>query len=95
MYEVEDKWRIGYEAYYTGRQFRSDRTQTDDYWMMGFMVMRKINKLSLYINFENFTDTRQHRLENFQVDTHFKPDFPEIWAPTDGRIINAGLILEL
>ncbi len=95
MYEVEDKWRIGYEAYYTGAQFRSDRTQTDDYWMMGFMVMRKINKLSLYINFENFTDTRQHRLEDFQVDTHFKPDFPEIWAPTDGRIINAGIILEL
>lgn len=95
MYEVEDKWRIGYEAYYTGSQFRSDRTQTGDYWMMGFMIMRKINKLSLYINFENFTDTRQHRLENFTVDTHFKPDFPEIWAPTDGRIINAGLILEL
>ncbi|MEP0366234.1 MAG: TonB-dependent receptor plug domain-containing protein [Cyclobacteriaceae bacterium] len=95
MYEVEDQWRIGYEAYYTGAQVRSDRTQTADYWMMGFMVMRKINKLSLYINFENFTDTRQHRLENFQVDTHFKPDFPEIWAPTDGRIINAGLILEL
>ena len=95
MYEVEDKWRIGYEAYYTGTQFRSDRTQTDDYWMMGFMVMRTINKLSLYINFENFTDTRQHRLENFHVDTHFKPDFPEIWAPTDGRIINAGFIFEL
>lgn len=95
MYEVEDKWRIGYEAYYIGTQFRSDRTQTDDYWMMGFMIMRKINKLSLYINFENFTDTRQHRLENFQIDTHFKPDFPEIWAPTDGRIINAGFIFEL
>ena len=94
MYKVEDKWRIGYEAYYTGRQFRSDRTQTDDYWMMGFMVMRKFDKLSLYINFENFTDTRQHRLENFQVDTHFRPDFPEIWAPTDGRIINGGIILE-
>jgi len=57
--------------------------------------MRTINKLSLYINFENFTDTRQHRLENFHVDTHFKPDFPEIWAPTDGRIINAGFIFEL
>ncbi|MEM6524667.1 MAG: TonB-dependent receptor [Bacteroidota bacterium] len=95
MYEVEDKWRIGYEAYYTGKQFRGDRTQTDDYCMMGFMVMHTINRLSLYINFENFTDTRQHRLENFQMDTHFKPGFPEIWAPTDGRIINVGLILEL
>ena len=95
MYEVEDKWRIGYEAYYTGRQFRSNRTLTDDYWVTGFIVMRKINKLSVYISFENFTDTRQHRLEKFQANRHFKPDLPEIWAPTDGRIINAGLILDL
>ena len=95
MYEVEDKWRIGFESYYTGKQFRTDRTETDDYWLMGLMIMRKINKLSLYINFENFTDTRQHKLEDFQIDSHFKPDFPEIWAPTDGRVINAGLILEL
>lgn len=95
MYEVEDKWRIGYEVYYTGRQFRSDRTKTEDFFTMGLMVMRKFNQLSLYINFENFTDARQHRLESFQVGTHIKPDFPEIWAPTDGRIINAGLIFEL
>ncbi|MCR9251002.1 MAG: TonB-dependent receptor [bacterium] len=95
MYEVEDKWRIGYEAYYTGRQFRNDRTRTDDYWTMGFMVMKKIKNVSLYVNFENFSDTRQHRMESFDVDAHFKPDFPELWAPTDGRIINAGFILEL
>jgi iron complex outermembrane receptor protein len=95
MYEVEDKWRIGYEAYYTGTQFKSDRTQTSDYWRMGFMVMRKFNKQSLYINFENFTDTRQHKLEDFTIDDHIRPNFPEIWAPTDGIIINAGLIIDL
>lgn len=95
MYEVEDKWRIGYEAYYKGSQFLSDRTQTSDYWIMGFMVMRTLDKISLYINFENFTDTRQHKLENFDINEHFKPNFPELWAPTDGSVINAGLILEL
>ncbi len=95
MYEVHGKWRIGYEAYYTGTQFRNDRTITEDYWVMGFMMMRKWNSISLYINFENFTDTRQHRLEDFQVQSHFKPEFPEIWAPTDGRIINGGIIIEI
>jgi outer membrane receptor for ferrienterochelin and colicins len=95
MYEAEDKWRIGLEAYYTGTQFRSDRTQTSDFWRMGFMVMRKIKSLSLYINFENFTDTRQHKLEDFVIDDHLKPNFPEIWAPTDGIIVNAGLIIDL
>lgn len=95
MYEKEGEWRIGYEAYYTGSQFRNNRSRTQDYWTMGFMVMRKLDKLSLYINFENFSDTRQHNLESFDIDAHFKPDFPEIWAPTDGRVINAGFILEL
>lgn len=95
VYEQEGKWRIGLESYYTGRQFRNDRSKTDDYWIVGFMAMRKFNKLSVYINFENFTDTRQHKLENFRIETHFKPNFPQIWAPTDGRVINAGFILEL
>ena len=95
MYEKEGKWRIGYEAYYTGKQFRNNNSITKSYWIMGLMAMRKFDKLSLYINFENFTDTRQHRLEDFTVNTHFKPEFPELWAPTDGRVINAGLILEL
>ena len=95
MYEVEDKWRVGIEAYYTGKQLRSDRTQTSDFWRLGFMIMRKVKKTSLYINFENFTDTRQHKLEDFVIDDHLKPNFPEIWAPTDGIIINAGIILDL
>ncbi len=94
IYEVEDQWRIGYEAYYTGRQFRNDLTRTEDFWLMGFMVMRKFSKLGVYINFENFTDTRQHRMEDFMIDNHIKPNFPDLWAPTDGRVINAGLLLE-
>ena len=94
MYEEEGKWRIGYEAYYTGRQYRNNDSPTKSYWIMGLMAMRKFDKLSLYLNFENFTDTRQHRMENFAVSEHFKPEFPELWGPTDGRIINAGLIFE-
>ncbi|OEK05707.1 TonB-dependent receptor [Roseivirga misakiensis] len=94
VYEVEDKWRVGLESYYTGSQVRGDGSTTDDFWIVGFMILRKFEKLSLYINFENFTDTRQHRLENFAIGNHFKPAFPEIWAPTDGSIINAGFIFD-
>lgn len=94
MYEEHGKWRVGLEAYYTGSQFRSDRSKTDDFWIAGFMLMRKFNHIGLYINFENFTDTRQHKLETFDVSEHFKPQFPEIWAPTDGFVINGGVIFE-
>ena len=95
IFEQEDKWRVGFESYYTGQQFRSDRSKTDDFWIIGLMAMRKIHQWSLYINFENFIDTRQHKLENFNITDHFKPQLPEIWAPTEGSIINAGLILDL
>lgn len=95
MYEEHGKWRIGYEAYYTGRQFRRDGTETSDFWYMGVMAMRKFGNIALYVNFENFTDTRQHSLETFNINEHLIPEFPDIWAPIDGFIINGGLILEL
>ena len=63
MYETE-KWRLGYEAYYTGRQFLDDKSRVRDYWTMGFMAMRTWPAVSLFINFENFTDVRQSRYQN-------------------------------
>ena len=95
IYEEHGKWRVGFEAYYKSRQLRNDLSETDDYWIAGFMAMRKWRGIGLYLNFENFTDTRQHRLESFNISDHISPNFPNIWAPTDGFIVNGGVILEL
>ena len=95
MYEVEEKWRIGYEVYYTGEQLLSDNSKTRDYWMMGFMVMREFERLSLFINFENFTDARQSRYQDMVLPPHSDPTFTEIWAPTDGFVANGGFIFRL
>ncbi len=95
MFEQEDKWRIGYEVYYISNQFRSDYTKTRDYWMMGFMVMRQLKHLSVFVNFENFTDARQSRYQNMITPPHSSPTFTEIWAPTDGFVANAGVIIKL
>ncbi len=95
VYEEEDKWRIGYELYFTGGQYLSDMTKTNDYLEMGLMIMRTWEKMSLYINFENFTDTRQSQYETVSIPPHNNPGFRQIWAPTEGRIINGGIILRL
>lgn len=94
VYEVEGKWRLGLESYYKSEQFRRNGSATDDFWLFGFMALRKFEHFSIYANFENFTDTRQHRLENFRASDHFIPNIPDIWAPLDGRVINAGFIYE-
>ena len=95
MYEVHDKWRIGYEAYYKSSQLRNDLTTTPNYWTMGFMVMRTFGKISLYTNFENFTDTKQQNYQSMVNAPHNNPTFTDIWAPTDGFVFNAGVLVKL
>lgn len=90
MYENE-KWRLGYEVYYTGGQILSDLSSVGDYWIMGLLISRQINRINLFVNFENFTDTRLSKFQDTIIPPHTNPSFPEIWSPTDGFIFSAGL----
>lgn len=93
MYENE-KWRIGYEAYYTGKQFLSDGSPTNDFVIMGLLVQKHFDWGSPFINFENFTDRRQARFSSEVSPPHENPVFNEIYAPTDGFIFSAGVVLK-
>ncbi|MDT0621574.1 TonB-dependent receptor [Croceitalea vernalis] len=93
MYESE-KWRIGYETYYTGKQFLSNGTETTDFVTMGLLLMRNFKRGSVFINFENFTDRRQSRFSPLVLPPHENPVFPEIYGPTDGFIFSVGLIIK-
>ncbi len=95
MYEVEDKWKLGAEAYYYSKQKLNDGTSGKPYWIFGFMAEKLWENFSLYINFENFTDTRQTRFENIYTGSISNPVFRDIYAPLDGFVINGGLKLRL
>ncbi|MCB9288896.1 MAG: TonB-dependent receptor [Lewinellaceae bacterium] len=95
VFEQHGKWRIGLESYYTGPQFRSDYTRTRDYWIVGLMGLRQFKNFSLFLNFENFIDSRQSRYQDIVFPPVSNPDFAEIWAPTDGFVINGGFIWNL
>jgi len=95
VYEEEGKWRLGLEAYYTSQQLRNDLTETDDFWIVGFMALRKFRKVSVYLNFENFTDTRQSRFEHINLGSSMTPELLDVWAPLEGIVVNGGVILEL
>jgi len=95
MYELEDKWKVGLEAYYYGTQQLNDGATGNDYWIFGFMAEKLWEKFSIYINFENFTDTRQTRFDSIYTGTRDNPIFRDIYAPLDGFVINAGLKIRL
>lgn len=95
MYEIEDKWKIGLEAYYFSPQKLNDGTTGKDYVICGFMAEKIWERFSLYINFENFLDTRQTRFDNIYTGTITNPVFKDIYAPLDGFVINGGIKFRL
>ncbi|HNM15250.1 MAG TPA: hypothetical protein PKJ64_10805, partial [bacterium] len=64
---------------------------TNDFWIFGFMIQRTMGPYAVFVNFENFTDTRQSRFEALYTGTRTNPDFKELYAPTEGFVANAGL----
>ncbi len=93
MYEIEGKLRLAYEAFYVGSQYLSDGELTRDYWIMGLSVERKFEHFSLFVNGENFLDSRQTRFEPIYTGTIQNPQFREIYSPVDGFIFNGGFKL--
>ena len=95
MYEVEEKWKVGLEAYYFSRRRLTDSTYGKEYWICGFMIEKIWEHFSLFINFENFLDARQTRFDTIYTGTITNPVFRDIYAPVDGFVINGGVKLDL
>jgi len=95
MYELNEKLRVGYELYYVGSQYSTTGEKLRSYWEMGLLSEYKFKHFSLFINFENLLDTRQSRWGNMYSGTMQDPQFKEVYAPTDGFILNTGVKLSL
>lgn len=91
MYEKHDDIRVGLEAYYFSPQNLSDGTTSDAYWILGLMTEKMWEDFSLFLNFENFLDTRQTKFESIYTGSLSDPQFKDIYAPVDGFVINGGI----
>jgi iron complex outermembrane receptor protein/outer membrane receptor for ferrienterochelin and colicins len=95
LFEREANFKTGIEAYYTSSQFLTNRFRTKPYWVLGIFGEKMFGKYSLFINAENITDTRQGRFTQVVFPPHQMPTFSEIYAPTEGRVINGGIKIRL
>jgi iron complex outermembrane receptor protein len=95
MYEIEDSLKMGLEAYYFSPQKLNDGAKGKEYWLFGFMVEKIWDSFSIFINFENFGDTRQTKFDTIYTGTITNPTFRDIYAPVDGFVINGGLKIKL
>lgn len=95
MYEIEEKLKVGLEAYYFSPQKLNDGTAGKSYWICGLMVEKLWEKFSIFINFENFTNTRQTKFDTIYTGSLTNPTFRDIYAPVDGFVVNGGLKIKL
>jgi outer membrane receptor for ferrienterochelin and colicins len=95
LFEKEENFKTGIEAYYTSSQILSDRFQTRPYWVLGIFGEKNFGKFSLFINAENITDTRQSRFGQVVFPPFANPTFAEIYTHTEGRVFNGGIKIRL
>lgn len=99
MWEKSGKGRIGFEAYYTGRQQLDDnpyRSVSRRYVEMGMLGELILGRASLFLNLENILGVRQTRYDpilrpNRAADGRWTVD---VWAPTEGFVVNGGVRLK-
>ena len=95
VYEIEDKLKVGLEAYYYSPQKLNDGATGKAYWLTGFMIEKLWKHFSIFANFENFINTRQTKFDTIYTGTITNPVFRDIYAPVDGFVLNGGFKIKL
>jgi outer membrane receptor for ferrienterochelin and colicins len=95
-WEVEGEGRFGAELYYTGRQELEEnpyRTRSSPYFIVGFLIERRLGPVRAFLNAENLLDTRQTGYDRLVLPAQTPEGrwITDVWAPLDGRAFNAGV----
>jgi outer membrane receptor for ferrienterochelin and colicins len=95
VYEKSGKFKIGLESYYSDSQYLTNGITTPSFWEFGAMAEKTFGKFSVFVNAENFTDTRQSRYKRVVNEPHNNPTFDDIWTHTEGFVFNGGIKIKL
>jgi iron complex outermembrane receptor protein len=93
--EKDNDYRIALEAFYTGPQYLYDGTKTRDFWVTGLLLEKDIKRVTVVLNFEDLTDTRQTRFGPVVIPPYTNPAFKEIYAPMEGFMANLAVKVRL
>lgn len=99
MWERHGKGRLGFEAYYTGRQQLDDnpyRSEGKPYVEMGILGEIVLGDVRLFLNLENLLNVRQSKYDPVVLPRRGPAGewTVDAWAPADGFVVNGGFRLQ-
>jgi iron complex outermembrane receptor protein len=73
------------------------RTESRPYLVAGFLAERRFGPVRAFANFENLLDVRQTRHDPLVLPARSRTGrwTTDVWAPLEGRVINAGVRIDL
>jgi hypothetical protein len=89
--EFSKRFRACIEASYTGSQYLTDGSTKPGYFLSSGMIRYDIRRLSFVLNCENIFNYRQTKKEGIVTGPVSNPQFKEIWAPVEGRVLNLSI----
>ncbi len=100
VWEQEGEGRIGLEVYYTGHQALDDnpyRAESRPYVIFGAIAERRVGRARIFVNLENLGDVRMTKHQPLVRRARGEGGrwTTDAWAPLDGRVINAGVRLDV
>jgi len=95
LYEIEQKFKVDVEVYYFSKKKLSGVSEGRSYWLAGLIAEKTWKEFSLFINFENLTNTRQSKFERIFTGTIDQPVFKDIYASVKGFVANGGIRIRL
>lgn len=95
IYELENRFRIGAEGFYTSSQLLSDGRTGRGFITAGLLIQKMWKHLDVFMNVENLTDRRQTRWESIYTGSISTPIFRDIYTPLEGVVMNLGLRIKL
>ena len=95
IYEIENNISLAFEGIYLSSMYRDADTKTKEYYTIGLVLQKYFKHFTIIANCENMLDVRQTRFENIVISPISSPEFRQIYAPLNGRVLNVALRVKL
>lgn len=95
LFDMEKFGEGGIELRYTGSQLLQDGAKSPDFWVFDVLFQKKLSYVTLFVAVENLLNFKAADHIPVVTGGNINPQFNDVWAPLEGRVVNAGLKFQM